>query len=146
MSIPTIRPAQPSDARALTACFEAAYAPFLDLDGLPDVTSGLAEDIARRPVFVAEDGGALLGGAILMVDGRVGHLGNLAVAPESQGRGVARLLIDAVEAHCRDAGIDVLRLATHADMGGNVALYAHLGFREIARRGRKVEMEKRLGP
>jgi Acetyltransferases len=50
----------------------------------------------------------LAGAVFVDIHDRRGHFAVLSVDPAFQGRGLARLLIDAVEKHCRDAGCDVL--------------------------------------
>lgn len=72
---------------------------------------------------------ARLGGCVWVeVRGDRGYFGMLAVDPEHQGRGLARLLIAAVEDHCRAAGcrfldISVVNLRTELP-----AFYRQFGF------------------
>jgi len=60
-------------------------------------------------------------------DGR-GYLGTLAVAPDSQGRGLAKALVEAVEAACRQAGCDFLDLSVVNLRQELFPFYAKLGF------------------
>ncbi len=140
-----IRPARPEEAKKATALIAAAYAPWrARLDDLPDVTDGVAADIAEGPTLVAVLGGTLAGIAISRVEGGVLHLANLAVAPEAGGRGVGSALVRAVEAEARDRGIAMLRLATHVRMEGNVGFYERLGWHVTDRAGNKVLMARHL--
>jgi ribosomal protein S18 acetylase RimI-like enzyme len=60
-------------------------------------------------------------------------LQNVAVAPAAQGQGYGRRLITFAEDEAKRRGYDELRLYTNVLMGENIALYQHLGFREIGR-------------
>lgn len=141
----TIREAQPSDAEALAACIEAAYADArARLPDLPDVSAGLADDIANHTVWVAESNDTIVGGLILMVRDDVALLANVAVDPACAGQGIGRGLIDRAEQHCRTLNLPELRLSTHVDMPENVALYTHLGWAENGRSGTKIHMSKSL--
>ncbi|MEM1129269.1 MAG: GNAT family N-acetyltransferase [Pseudomonadota bacterium] len=141
----TIRPATEADAPDLTKVFAAAYAPFLaSLPDLPDVTGGLAADIAAHQVWVAEREGRVLGGVVLVWGAGTPTLANLAVHPEEGGRGLGRRLIAVVEEACRKEGAATLVLASHASMTDTLALYRRLGWRETGRSGNKVQMEKTL--
>ena len=140
-----IRRAGPEDAADLTAVIDAAYAPVrATLPNLPDVSEGVARDIAENLVWVATADGAILGGLILIVSGDHALLANVAVSPEAGGRGVGRALIAAAEAAASDLGLAEIRLRTHARMAGNLALYARLGWRETGRDGDSVRMSNPL--
>ena len=65
------------------------------------------------------------------ISGR-GHVEQVSVRPDQQGRGVGRLLIDEVEAWARGRGRTELTLSTFRDVAWNAPLYAHLGFRVMA--------------
>jgi len=143
--LPAIRLAKLQDADQLKACIERAYQPVKStLPDLPDVSAGITQDIETNHVLVAEIGGKFVGCAILAVQGDSGHLMNIAVDPAAKGKGLGRLLMTRVETHARSHGVGELHLATHIKMPGNVALYTHLGWSEIERKGNKVLMKKDL--
>lgn len=50
------------------------------------------------------------GAVVVDVHDRRGHFAMLSVDPERQGRGLARLLMEAIESHCRDAGCTSLEI------------------------------------
>jgi GNAT superfamily N-acetyltransferase len=54
--------------------------------------------------------GALAGCVCVDVHDRAGHFAMLSVDPAHQGKGLGRLLISAVEDHCRRAGCEELQL------------------------------------
>ncbi len=140
-----IRPARTADAAALSVCFRRAYAEYATrLSDLPDVAEGLAEEIERHNVWVAEQGDRLLGGLVLMIGAERARLANLAVDPQAEGRGLARRLIETAERACRTRDLAFLELTTHSALPEIQSLYRHLGWAETSRAGNKVFMSKRL--
>ena len=141
----TIRPATLKDAPALTRCIDAAYAVYAAriLD-LPDVSQGIAEDISRHLVFVAERDDQILGGVILIPKAGYALLTNIAVDPDAAGQGVGRGLLTRADEAARRLDLHEIRLSTHVDMPENVSLYQHLGWQVTERRGNKVKMRRPL--
>jgi len=58
-----------------------------------------------------------------------GHVEILALAPEAEGRGVARVLMQAAEAWCRERGYTRATLNVFATNTRALGLYEHLGYR-----------------
>lgn len=140
-----IRPASPEDADAATEVIRRAYAPWrAKLPDLPDVASGVAEDIATGPALVAEVDGTVTGILLAKADPGTLHIMNIAVSPDAKGQGIGSALMRAIEAHARADSTHTLYLATHRDMPGNVALYEHLGWTVTGRDGTKILMERHL--
>lgn len=140
-----IRAARTDDTDNAVALIAAAYAPWRAwLGDLPDVTDGVAEDIAHGPALVAEVDGVLAGIAIAKVRDGTMYLANLAVQPTAGGRGVGSALVRAVETEARRQGIVVLRLVTHVRMDSNVGFYERLGWQVAGREGNKVLMTRHL--
>ena len=139
---PVVRLATQDDALVLTACLTAAYAPFQDL-GLPPVTEGIADDIRDHNVWVAEIGGVVQGGIVLVLGGRA-HIANLAVHPDAGGHGIGRALIDQTCLAAKAAGHTEIQLATHTDMTATQVFYHKLGWQETGREGNKVYFAKQL--
>jgi GNAT superfamily N-acetyltransferase len=77
-----------------------------------------------------EPGKAPLGAAILSQDTQAGTLtvDMLAVAPEMQGKGLGRRLLDHAEAKARDAGRGTLLLHTVAKYDHLIGYYERFGF------------------
>ncbi|MTI06071.1 GNAT family N-acetyltransferase [Roseibium denhamense] len=132
------------DAGAIKQCIEAAYAPVKQrISDLPDVSSGIKEDIARNTVLVACSGTSIQGCIICGLDGTAkGHIMNLAVDPVFAGRGIGKQLIKAAEARLTENGARSIDLATHVGMPENVDLYSRLGWTETSRQDNKVTMTK----
>jgi ribosomal protein S18 acetylase RimI-like enzyme len=96
------------------------------------------------PVFVARDGGSLLGwiGLRTHLEDRMGEIYILAVDPAAQRRGVARALMDHALAIFRDAGLEIVLVETGDDPGhaASRATYEAQGFERwpVARYFRKL--------
>lgn len=112
----------------------------------------MLDDYDRRitsgQVWVWHEEGEIVGFVVLedQPDGLL--LDNVAVSPSAQGKGLGRELIVFAEQEARQRGYGELRLYTHMLMVENLALYAHLGFKEIGRMQRqgyhRVYMAKRV--
>lgn len=140
-----IRKANLADVPQLRQCIGRAYAPLkARLPDLPDVSGGLAEEIRKRIVLVAEVNGGVAGCAILDTAGTAAHLVNIAVDPGYKGRGIGKTLMEAAEDRARLDGAADITLATHTDIPENIALYRHLGWSETSRNGNKALMKKEL--
>ena len=61
------------------------------------------------------------------------HLENIAVLPEAAGHGIGRSLIAYCEAQAGRAGLPAVNLYTNEKMTDNLAIYPHLGYREVGR-------------
>jgi GNAT superfamily N-acetyltransferase len=79
------------------------------------------------------------------------YIGKLAVAPDTQGKGVGRLLLQAAEAQATVYGLSCLRLETRIELTENHLVFARLGFVRTAEgchpgfaRPTFVEMRKTL--
>lgn len=145
MAAPLIRVATRADAAPLRDVVIAAYAPFRAQGlQLPPVADGLAEDIRDNLVFVAEIGGRVAGGIVMIPGDDHLKLANLAVAPWAAGRGLGRALMDRLEQTAAEGGLAELRLVTHAEMVETRRFYERLGWRERGRDGNRVHMAKTL--
>jgi GNAT superfamily N-acetyltransferase len=61
----------------------------------------------------------------------IGEIKRMYVVPEQRRNGVARQLLDALEARARDHGFEVVRLDTHDRLPEAIRLYRSAGYREI---------------
>ena len=143
-----IRPATQEDAAALGRIARAAYAPYLARLGFepPPMAQNFPDDIAAGAVWVI--GEPPLGYVVARPRDGDWLLENVARAPEAS-RGSGRRLIAFAEAEAVRRGFRRITLYTHALMTENHALYAKLGYGEIARREDagldRVFFAKRLG-
>jgi L-amino acid N-acyltransferase len=86
------------------------------------------------PILVAEIGGAVVGyasfGDFRVQDGfRATVENSIYVAPQAQGKGVARALMSALIARARACGKHVMIAAVHDENEGSMRLHQALGFR-----------------
>ena len=69
--------------------------------------------------------------ALKKLDERSGEIKRLYVAPEARRNGVARRLLDAIEAEARELGCDVVRLDTGDKQPASLTLFRDSGYVEI---------------
>jgi GNAT superfamily N-acetyltransferase len=110
-----IRPAVPSEREILEALqLRASLINEGDRDALerhPDAIDLPLEQIAAGAVFVAEDGGAVLGfSAILRREDGDTELDALFVEPSTQRRGIGRMLVEHCANTARAAGASALHV------------------------------------
>lgn len=149
-----IRPAAPSDAPALRAIAEAAYARYVAAIGRrpAPMDADFAAHIDRGEAWVATLEARVVGYAILLNAPAADalFLENIAVDPSAQGRGVGRALFDFVETRATSLERAAIELYTNAKMTENLALYPRLGYAEIDRRREdgfdRVFFRKALSP
>jgi GNAT superfamily N-acetyltransferase len=145
-----IRPATPADAEAVRAVVDASYGHYVARIGKPP--GPMLDDYVRRiadgQAWVLEHDGRIVGILVLAPEAGGLLLDNIAVLPDSQGKGFGRILIGFAETEARGRGCDEIHLYTHMLMHENIALYRRLGFVETARRSEKgydrVYMTKHL--
>jgi len=71
--------------------------------------------------------------ARLTIDGPVGWISRVAVAPDQQGRGIGGGLLDQVEAAAPPA-VSSFQLCAGGQSDANLAMYERRGYREFERR------------
>ena len=86
---------------------------------------------AQGLVWVAEDGGRLIGFATCEAFEHELHLWELAVRHEAQGKGAGRALIVAVVDEARARRLPAVTLTTFRDIPWNAPFYARWGFVEL---------------
>ncbi|MBO1752303.1 ribosomal protein S18-alanine N-acetyltransferase [Actinotalea sp. BY-33] len=84
---------------------------------------------------------ALAAYAGLWFDGEVGQVMTIGVAPAQQGRGLGRLLLDALLDRARELGARAVLLEVRVDNAPAIGLYERAGFRTIGRRRRYYQPE-----
>jgi len=75
-----------------------------------DIAARMADPHVRFLVVDANDPGALAAAVVVDANDGRGHFAMLSVDPPLQGRGLARLLVKAIEDHCREAGCDTVEI------------------------------------
>lgn len=135
----TIAPADP-EAREARACLSAYLA--LLRDRIPGITAAHVPDpdpeaASYRPpkgafLLAREGGRAVACVALKPVDPKTGEVKRLWVAEEARGRGLARAMMEAIEAEARRLGFSRLRLDTNEALSEAIALYRRLGWADVA--------------
>jgi GNAT superfamily N-acetyltransferase len=130
-----IRPAEGGDEKALGHVLQDAFTGIAERHGFAtdfpsgEYAQGLAATLISAPAYrgvVAEVRGRVAGTAFVNVSDPVRGIGPVAVAPEAQGRGVGRALMEAVMEV--GAGGTGLRLTQDGFNLASLTLYTSLGF------------------
>lgn len=99
--------------------------------------NGIDHDLRHNPehALVAEMDGQVVGFVCTRTyqDVATGHVANLAVAKDYQGRGVGKMLLRAALDHFRDCGMRYARIETLEQNDRAQKLYPVFGFKEIGR-------------
>jgi [ribosomal protein S18]-alanine N-acetyltransferase len=121
-----------------------------DLDALVELESRVfaTDRLSRRSLqrfltsasaaFMVAEGKGLAGTAIVLFRPRsaVARLYSIAVAPHMSGKGVASLLLKAVERVARRRGCTTIRLEVHESNHAAIARYRKQGYQEFGRHRR----------
>ena len=137
-----IQPLRPADWPAVRAIYEAGIATG-DATFETAAPTWEAWDAAHLPGqrLLARDGGRVLGWAALApVSDRCAYAGvaedSIYVAPQAQGRGVGRALLDALVASAERAGIWTVQTGIFPENRASVRLHQACGFRVVGVRER----------
>ena len=130
----------PAEFGDWTSLMELLHAAFAFQDGRIDPPSSLhsfdAVSIAAKAkeerLFLAFDGGDLVGCIFAKPRADHAYVGKMAVQPERQGQGIGRRLMQAAEGFARDAGLAALELQTRIELTENHEAFAALGFVRIS--------------
>ncbi|MGI9390406.1 MAG: GNAT family N-acetyltransferase [Boseongicola sp.] len=140
-----IRRATEQDAVDIKRLIQHAYAHWTErLADLPDVSAGVIDEIEAGRMHVLELDGTVAGILNAAPHQNALHVMNIAVDPQSGGKGVGKALLAHAESLARATGLKRLALATHKDMGGNVSMYEHLGWHVTGTEAKKVLMQRKL--
>ncbi len=121
-----LREFRESDYETIVVVWRACGLTVKPSDTLPE----LRKLVARNPglFLVAEAEGEIEGTAIGAWDGRRAWVYHLAVRPDAQRRGTARLLMDEVERRLRAIGATKLNLLVESANADVAAFYRKLGY------------------
>lgn len=145
-----LRSAIYEDLAAIQEIVRAAYAHYVARIGREPgpMLDDYAALIGDSRVHVVERTSVVQGFLVLIPQDEAMLLDNIAVAPEAQGQGVGRLLMEFAERAAIAAGYSAISLYTNEMMVENIALYARIGYAEthrIEEKGlKRVHMSKSL--
>ena len=130
MAAVRVRPARAADLEELAGLEQLFPGDRLDSRQLRHLVTR-----ANAAVLVAEEAGEIVGDAVALFrrNSRGARLFTLAVAPEARGRGVARALLDEVEAEARARGCGDVRREVREDNAAAIGLYRSRGYRDAGR-------------
>jgi ribosomal protein S18 acetylase RimI-like enzyme len=132
----TIRRGSEEDVPAIECIVRTAYQHYIPRIGQPPgpMTDDYHAQLASGNVWVLVLDDEIVGLVVLVPEPDYMLLENVAVAPEKQGLGLGRRLIEFAEARSRQCGYGEIQLYTNELMRENLAWYARLGYRETSRR------------
>ncbi len=99
-------------------------------------TKGIFTDCLRVGYegWLLQRGAALLGYGMLSIAAGESHLLNITIAPDFQGRGLGRELLEFLAERAQRGGAESLLLEVRPSNRAAIALYEGAGFNEIGRR------------
>ncbi|HUK11911.1 MAG TPA: GNAT family N-acetyltransferase [Thermoanaerobaculaceae bacterium] len=145
-----LRRATAEDLPALRDIAERAYSVYVERIGRRPrpMDDDYDERLRRARVFVADDGGVVVGLIVLIATPDHVLVENVAVDPAHQRAGIGRALLSLAEEYAGELGVDRLRLYTNVTMIENIRLYTRLGYEEDGRHigdgFARVHMSKRV--
>ncbi|MEO9900488.1 GNAT family N-acetyltransferase [Nisaea sp.] len=97
---------------------------------LSESVDSLGKRLEKNRLFLAEDDGRISGAVFATQKGDAVYLDRLAVDPEVRCRGIARRLIETVEAHARTTGAARITLGVRLALQHNIDYFQRWGFVE----------------
>jgi len=134
-----LRPAIVGDAASVAATIAAAFDQYRgklkpESGAFGETAKGIAGELRKGAgAIVAERNGRVVGCVMTkMLEGDL-YFGRLAVLPEARGTGVAKRLIEAVEADARSRGLPGVQLGVRVVLTANQKLFNSMGYVETSR-------------
>jgi ribosomal protein S18 acetylase RimI-like enzyme len=134
-----VRSADVSDAASVAATIAAAFEQYRgklkpESGAFRETAKGIGQELRRGAgAIIAERNGHIVGCVMTKMQEGDMYFGRLAVLPEARRLGVAKLLIDAVEAEARHRGLPGVRLGVRIVLTANQRLFTSLGYVETSR-------------
>ena len=121
-----IRPMEISDIEQVADIEKASFSMPWSPQGFKD-----AMDMERNILLVAQEGDYILGYVCTYVVLDEGELTNIAVRPDSRGRGIGRMLMEELLKKAVDAGVKTIVLEARVSNTAAIKLYEQMGFRKL---------------
>ena len=136
---PILRAATSADAPLLAATIAAAFEQYRgklvpESGAFRETAATIAVELASgSSAIIAEQNGSPVGCVMIKPEAGDLYLGRLSVLPQARGLGVARQLVEAVEAEARRRGMPGVRLGVRIVLTANQRLFQSLGYAEVSR-------------
>ena len=139
----SLRPLTIDDYDGLRALWEEAGLPYRPngRDTRENISSQMRSDCSIY--LVAEEDGRMVGAVLGTHDGRKGWINRLAVAPDHRKRGIAAMLVHAVEERLLERGIEIFACQIEDWNEPSMTVFDHLGY---TRHDDIIYFTKRLRP
>src|SRR4051794_538824 len=131
-TVPAGEPPASELIEAMVAEGVQVYGSRLDSPGAPTATADQMAPPGGTYLVIYEDGRPVAGGGIKRLPDGAAEIKRMYVVPEARSRGLARVLLGALEDAARSLGYDRVRLDTGPRQPHARALYASTGYREVA--------------
>jgi GNAT superfamily N-acetyltransferase len=105
----------------------------VEIPPLTETFDQMRHEIETAVTIGAFSGSRLVGSARLTLDGSIGWISRVAVAPDQQGRGIGGGLLERLEA-AAPPSVTVFQLCAGGRSDTNLAIYERRGYREFERR------------
>jgi predicted N-acetyltransferase YhbS len=135
----SLRNATIADAPALASTIAAAFAQYRgklvpESGAFRETSEAIASELEKGAgAIIAERNGEIIGCVMIKeLDGDL-YFGRLSVLPSARGLGLARRLVEAVEAEARARGLPGVRLGVRIVLVENQQLFSSMGYVEISR-------------
>ncbi|MRU14266.1 N-acetyltransferase family protein [Roseovarius sp. A21] len=133
-----IRQAQPEDAEAIAALWNPVIRDTaITFNSTQKTVEGLSAEISSRHAFLLAEEGGLMGFASYgQFRGGVGYARTgehtIILSPGTRGRGIGRLLMQALEDHAREAGFHSMIAGVSGENPGGIAFHERMGYAQVA--------------
>jgi GNAT superfamily N-acetyltransferase len=104
----------------------------LDIPPLTETLEDLRRELTSNITIGAFLGQRVVGGARLTLEGEIGWISRVAVAPDLQGNGIGSGLLEALEA-AAPPGVRRFQLGAGAKSAANIVMYEARGYKEVSR-------------
>jgi GNAT superfamily N-acetyltransferase len=130
-TVPAGEPPASELIEAMVAEGLQVYGSRLDVKGAPSATADQLSPPGGTFLVIYDDGRAVAGGGVKRLSDDVGEIKRMYVVPEARSRGLARVLLGALEDAARSLGYTRVRLDTGPRQPHALALYESTGYRRV---------------
>jgi GNAT superfamily N-acetyltransferase len=130
-AVPAGEPPAADLVEAMVAEGIEVYGRRLDVQGAPTATAEQMSPPGGTFLVIYDDGRPVAGGGVKRLGDDVGEIKRMYVVPDARSRGLARVLLSALEDAARELGYTRVRLDTGPRQPHARALYESTGYRAV---------------